>query len=97
MDLGTNSNIDEITLHNRTNCCSDRLSNFYVLLSETPFSDRSLSELLNDSAISSSFRSNLSGSSLTIAINNTTARYVRVQLQGENPLSLAEVEIFGSQ
>ena len=95
MDLGEPSTLDSITLHNRTNCCTNRLSNFYVLLSDTPFGSRSLNELLSDASISQTFHTGLSGSSLDIPVTGETARYVRVQLQGNNPLSLAEVQING--
>ena len=84
-------------LFNRSDaCCTSRLANFYVLLSEEPFGSRSLNELLSDSSIQSRFESNLSASSVEIDFNNAQGRYVRVQLTNTNPLSLAEVEVMGS-
>jgi hypothetical protein len=37
VDLGQLYEIDEIEIWNRTDCCSERLSNFYVLVSENAF------------------------------------------------------------
>jgi hypothetical protein len=81
-DLGDVKSVDEIDIYNRTDCCGDRLSNFNVMLS-------------NDGT-NWFYNSNLSGQagSPTSLITNTFARYVRVQLAGTNPLSLAEVVIW---
>src|SRR5262245_18876237 len=38
VDLGSIQQIEVVKLWNRTDCCSDRLSNFYVLDSNDPFS-----------------------------------------------------------
>ena len=96
VDLGVDSTVQNVVLFNRTDsCCTSRLSNFYVLVSDTPFGERTLDELLNDSSIFRSFHSSLSGSSLDIPFNVSSARYVRVQLQGLNALSLAEVQVMG--
>ena len=96
VDLAVQSSIESVIIHNRTDCCSDRLANFYVLISTEPFGNRSLSELLSDSSIQSRFESNLNASSIEIDFNNAQGRYVRVQLINTNPLSLAEVEVMGS-
>ena len=97
-DLGGLNSIDNIVLHNRTNnCCTDRLSNFYVLTSSTPFGNRSLSDLLSDDSVKSRFRTGLNDDSITLDFNNVQARYVRVQLLNTGTLSLAEVEVFGSE
>ena len=96
VDLAAQSSIRDIVVHNRVNCCTDRLSNFYVLLSDTPFDGRTLEDLLNDSTISRSFHTGLTDTSLRIPVTGTNARYVRVQLQNQGILSLAEVEVFGS-
>ena len=96
VDLAAQSSVESVIIHNRTDCCTGRLANFYVLLSTEPFGNRSLNELLSDSSIQSRFESNLSASSVEIDFNNAQGRYVRVQLTNTNPLSLAEVEVMGS-
>src|ERR1051325_2784896 len=37
VDLGSVQSISSIKLSNRTDCCAERLSNFYVLVSDEPF------------------------------------------------------------
>ncbi len=95
VDLGSIDTISVIELYNRTDCCSGRLSQYYVLVSEFPFPSNDLSTLLNDPDVVAYYQSTIAGSPTTINVNST-ARYVRVQLTGTNPLSLAEVEIYGS-
>ena len=56
--------------------------------------DRSLSELLSDSSVESTFYSG----SVDIVANlpvSADGRFVKVQLDGQNYLSLAEVQVFG--
>ncbi len=94
VDLGANGAIDTIQLWNRTDCCADRLSNFYVFVSTTNMSGRSYSSLVNDSTV---WRYRLTGQApikLDIPVG-ITGRYVRVQLAGTNYLSLAEVQVWG--
>ena len=40
VDLGSDVPIHEIAVWNRTDCCSDRLSDYYVLASDHPFTER---------------------------------------------------------
>lgn len=95
VDLANQSTIDSVVIHNRTDCCTGRLANFYVLISAEPFGGRSLNELLSDSSIESRFQTSLSASAIELDFNNAQGRYVRVQLLGTNPLSLAEVDVLG--
>ncbi|MEQ9304744.1 MAG: carbohydrate-binding protein, partial [Marinoscillum sp.] len=84
VDLGGTFDIDHIDIYNRTNCCSERLSNFTVSVidgSTTTFSQTFASH--PDPSISI----NTSG-----AIGNV----VRVQINGTGTLSLAEVEVYGT-
>ena len=94
VDLGSVSRISHINLHNRIDCCSDRLSDFHVLVSETPFTTNDLNSNLANNAVNSFYNGSTAGSPTRIDIN-ANGRYVRVQLAGSNPLSLAEVEVFG--
>ena len=97
VDLSAQANIASVKVFNRTDsCCTDRLSNFYILISSEPFANKSLAELLNDPTIENSFHESLSSDSLEIAVNNIQGRYVRVQLRDAGILSLAEVEVMGS-
>lgn len=95
VDLGASQTLDNIRLWNRTDCCGDRLSNFYVLVSDQPFVSTNLTTTINQAGVSAYYTPGQAGVSYTINVGRT-GRYVRVQLAGTNFLSLAEVEIFGS-
>jgi hypothetical protein len=94
VDLGGVYPIDNINVWNRTDCCPERLSNFYVLVSEDPFTSTDLNATLAQPGVSSFYVSEPAGSPSMVAILRR-GRYVRVQLAGTNYLSLAEVEVMG--
>ena len=87
--------IDHIDLWNRTDCCSERLADFYLFVSDVPFSSTTLQATLSQPGVSSYYRSGAAGQWTSIRFNRT-GRYVRVQLAGTAPgvLSLAEVQVF---
>ncbi len=91
VDLGSIHNIEQIKVWNRTEG-TDRLENFYVILSDTP-----LSTNLN-SAISAStwnqYTSNSAGTPTTYSLN-ATGRYVRIQANSNSYLTIAEVQVYG--
>jgi hypothetical protein len=94
VDLGSLQDIDTIRIWNRTDCCGQRLSNFYVFVSDSPFRSSGLQATLDQPGVWSEYYKNMEGVSTGISVNRT-GRYVRVQLAGADYLSLAEVEIFG--
>ena len=71
------------------------MSEFYVLVSDTPFTSNSLSQNLANANVDSFYFGATAGSPTRVDINGN-GRYVRVQHAGTNPLSLAEVEVFGT-
>src|ERR1700736_1381848 len=96
VDLGTSATITSITIWNRTDCCSDRLNDYWVFVSNTPFGPTDTPATLQGRAGTWSIHQiGYPNPSTTIAVN-AAGRYVRVQLSGTNPLSLAEVQVFGS-
>ncbi|MCE1252780.1 MAG: peptidoglycan DD-metalloendopeptidase family protein [Anaerolineae bacterium] len=94
VDLGAIGNIQYIKLWNRTDCCSDRLSNLHVLVSDAPFSSKNLQSSINQAGVSDYYYSGQVGQNMVVNVGRT-GRYVRVQLTGTNILSLAEVEVWG--
>jgi hypothetical protein len=92
VDLGTLQPLDSVAIWNRTDCCGERLANFYILVSDTPFTSTDLTVTLNQPEVSSYYIAGGAGQTLNINIGRT-GRYVRVQLAGANFLSLAEVEV----
>ena len=82
VDLQSVQPIGSVVLFNRTDCCADRLSNFKVSVS-------------NDN-VNWHYSVEYAGTAppqLAFAIDRA-ARYVKVQLQGTNVLSLAEVKVY---
>jgi hypothetical protein len=94
VDLGSVQQIGEIILRNRTDCCGERLSNFYVLISDNPFSSTDLTATINQAGVSSYYTADPVGIAKEIGVYRS-GKYVRVQLAGDNYLQLAEVEVRG--
>ena len=95
VDLGGSYSLEQVNIWNRTDCCGDRLSNFYVLVSDDPFVSTDLNTVRNQPGVSSYY---FSGQASTPTKFNIwrTGRYVRVQLASPNYLSLAEVQVMAS-
>jgi|GEM_PF-2633996 len=94
VDLGAIQNISTVKVFNRTDCCSDRLSNFHIFVSDVPFISNTVAgtqaqpgvlDIPNPGAFSDA----------GTFVANRTGRYVRIQLVTAGvPLSLAEVKVF---
>ncbi|MEM6630148.1 MAG: discoidin domain-containing protein [Bacteroidota bacterium] len=98
VDLGQLSILDQVKIYNRTDVLPERLNNFYLLISSTPFSDSaSLATLLLDNAVTSIFFSGPAGFEETFVLNDLEGRYIRIQLSGSGFLHMAEVEVMGCQ
>ena len=95
VDLGENANIEEIRIWNRTDNRRDRLSNYYVLISDTPFSSNNLNTLLNDASVTNYYEADNAQEPTSISTDNLTGRYVRIQLNYREHLTIAEVEVMG--
>lgn len=95
VDLGKQSVLENIRLHNRTDCCTTRLSNVNLFVSDTDMSSRTLAELQADSSINHHLLAGALGTLTEQAMANIQGRFVRVQLSGTQYLSLAEVEVIG--
>ena len=98
VDLGAVHPLSSVRVWNRIDsCCQSHLSDFYVLVSDIPFPTNMLALELTRPGVSAHHVASLNGKrAVEIAFAEGVAgRYVRVWLNGENPLSLTEVEIFG--
>ena len=97
VDLGASANVNSVVVWNRTDCCGNALSDYWVFVSNAPFGP-------NDTPVTLQYRAGTFSShqtvqpnpSATITIPGAQGRYVRVQLGGTNFLTLAEVQVFGS-
>ncbi|MEM6965618.1 MAG: lectin-like protein, partial [Bacteroidota bacterium] len=94
VDLGEIGNIESISVWNREDCCQQFLSNYYVFVSDVPFTSTDLTETLTQSGVDNYLETIEAGNPTSISINRT-GRYVRLQLQGTSFLGLAEVEVIG--
>ncbi|TDQ03880.1 MULTISPECIES: ricin-type beta-trefoil lectin domain protein [unclassified Leifsonia] len=93
VDLGTAVPVDTVTLHNRTDCCGDRLADFWIMASATPFPTTGTpAEIAASPGVVSTRVTATNGQNVAWAPGGTH-RYVRVQLNGINPLSLSEVSV----
>jgi YD repeat-containing protein len=94
VDTGSVQSVQAIKVWNRTDCCSDRLSNFYVFISDQPFTSTNLAVTQAQAGVTSYYTAGTGGTPTTINVSRS-GRYVRVQLSGNNHLSLAEVQVLG--
>ena len=83
VDLDKEETIRQINIYNRTDAAQDRLTNFNVILLD------SFGKEIERKRIAY-----LRDSSAQISIDYKKARFVRIELDGYNALSLAEVEVF---
>lgn len=95
VDLGAIQRIENIRVWNRTDCCVERLSNFYVFVSDSPFTSENLNAIKSQPGVWNYYQGGAAGRTTSVSVNRS-GRYVRVQLEGTNYLSLAEVEVYGS-
>jgi poly(beta-D-mannuronate) lyase len=92
VDLGNVFNLDSIVLWNRADfyCCSDRLTNFHVSVLDSVMAEVWGQDLFIDGI-------GYPDPSLNIQLPGSTyGQFVKVQLNHENYLSLAEVQVFES-
>ncbi|MEL6923805.1 MAG: Ig-like domain-containing protein [Bacteroidota bacterium] len=94
LDLGQVSDIEWVNVWNRTDNRIDRLSKFYVLVSETPFVSSNLNAVLEQPEVFQSYHPGQGESPSQFAVNRR-GRYVRVQLLESEHLTLTEVEVMG--
>jgi len=93
LDLGRVESVAQVTLYNRTDCCAERLSNFYVFASEQPFGSNDPTATRLQGGVWSAHRAGAAGGEVTFDVGRR-ARYVRVQLADTGAyLSLAEVQV----
>ena len=99
IDLGSSENVDVVKVWNRTDGSESRLANFWLFISDTPFSPVETAQVLQKRSATWSRVNFTPKPMLTIRTGGVSGRFVRIQLDGKKPLdqsylSLAEVQIF---
>ncbi len=84
--------IPEVTIWNRADCCGERLANFYVFLSKTPFTSDDPAVTAATKGVWKYYNAGIAGAKTIVPVN-TCAKYLRIQIVGTGTLSLAEVQI----
>lgn len=88
-DLGTNQDIGEITIWNTEGAAKENLSNFWIFASDKELTG-TLNQLKNNKEITKIHVTEIPDPSITRLIN-TSARYIRIQIEGYKSLALSEV------
>jgi hypothetical protein len=97
VDLGKPATVRAVKIWNRTDCCGDRLSDYWVFVSNTPFTPAEKPAMLRTRPSTwNSHQTTVPRPSTTIFTGGIQGQYVRVQLTGTGYLSLAEVEVKGA-
>ena len=86
VDLDKEETIRQINIFNRTDTAQERLSNFHVILLD------SFGNKIERKRISA-----LTNTAAQLAIDYKKARFVRIELEGHNALSLAEVQVLRAE
>ena len=95
VDLGAEYTVSKVEYTGRTDCCGSRLRNAYIMVSSKPFPSGRLKGNLDDRAVWKKLVENYPDPTHTVETGNVKGRYVRIQLQGNYPLSLANVKVMG--
>jgi hypothetical protein len=97
-DFGVSTALSSIVIWNRTDSSPERLNDYWVFISDTPFGALDTPATLSVRANTwSSHQVTIPSPSLTIPTPNVQGRYVRIQMTSNQYLSLAEVQAFGGQ
>ena len=94
VDLGASYDLSAVRIYNREDCCAESLQDFYVLVSEVPFTSQELTTTIAQSGVTSTFVAGIAGQEALVNLSRR-GRYLRVQLSGSDYLQLAEVEVLG--
>jgi len=94
VDLGGSYQIDAIEIWDRTDAMPDRLDDFYIFISDTPFTSTDPVVTASQAGVWSQHVVGIPLPSMQV-LAGTVGRYVRIQLADTDYLSLAEVKVFG--
>ncbi|MBG6134373.1 alpha-L-fucosidase [Longispora fulva] len=94
VDLGSSRPLGTVNIFNRTDCCSNRLTDYWVFASDTPFTtSKTPTQQAATAGVWSVHQTTQAGAPTTIPVGRS-ARYLMVQQAGSQILSLAEFEAY---
>lgn len=93
IDLNSPNFINSINIWNREGY-EDRVSDYYVLVSNEPFESNSLKESLKQPGVWSVHHEEAAGRPTETKVYGT-AQYIRIWLSGSNALNISEVQVIG--
>jgi uncharacterized repeat protein (TIGR01451 family) len=97
VDLGASATVSSVGIWGRTDCCGSWLGDYWVFISDTPFTALDTPATLQARAGTwSNHQTTAPNPSTSILANGARGRYVRVQLSGTNHLEMAEVQVIGT-
>ncbi len=98
IDLRAVYDVTRIELYPRTDCCQERTQNIHVFVSNHPFNGKSVEQAKNTSDVFTVHRKKAITQATQLPVNRT-GRYIRIQLEANDPtyLSLAEVRVMSPQ
>ncbi len=95
VDLGASAAIGDIEVYNRTGGFGDRLTNYWVIVSENPITAQDLATARTGPGVTAKRQPDEAGTPTTVNFAGAPGRYVRIQLENQSgPLSLAEVCVY---
>ncbi|GLW96769.1 alpha-L-fucosidase [Microtetraspora sp. NBRC 16547] len=98
VDLGAADTLAEVRIYNRTDCCADRLRNYWVMTSEQEIRGQTVDEAKSSPGVTATRQAATAGTPSVIDLGGVKGRYVRIQLESAtDPLSLAEVEVYNQK
>ncbi|MEM6628614.1 MAG: PQQ-dependent sugar dehydrogenase, partial [Bacteroidota bacterium] len=96
LSLDTLYQLENVKILNRSDCCQDRLRDFYVFVSDGDIdATQSLDSLLADSTLYSVYYSGPAGLEETLSLNHQHGSTLLIKMTGTGLIHLAEVEVYG--
>jgi len=97
VDLGAAYPVDSIYVKGRTDCCQKRLRRFFVMASPKPFVKEDLYDNLAQDDVWYTYVEEPVEQDVSLSLEKVAARYIRIQLEEVNYLSLSEVQVWGCE
>ena len=95
VDLGSVNDLKNIKVWNRSDaCCTGLLSDFHIFVSDVPFLSTTIAGTQQQAGVLDLYFPNQADRELVLDVFRS-GRYIRIQMEGNRSLQLAEVEVVG--